>query len=95
MALRIENPCPGCGLILLYGCLFDAMDRAQEYGPILGLHRDARPETAKAGCIGISSLWMAEICRELYRCPRCKTDPIFDIPNERTGADVTHSPSES
>lgn len=79
MSLRLTNPCPGCGLILLCGAIFDAVAQEENYGPILGLHEAARPETAKAGYVGFSSLWAPETMRELYRCPRCRWDPLVDV----------------
>jgi hypothetical protein len=88
MALRVSKTCPGCGLILLYGSLPSAQldDR---HGPILGIHPEARPETARAGYVGISSLWTPEMwpeSRVFYRCPRCRTDPLVEVPED---ADLT------
>lgn len=81
MSLRIANPCPSCGLVLLHGAIFDAMREEEQYGPILGLHREANRETARAGYVGISSLWLADRPegRALYRCPRCAADPLIEV----------------
>ena len=68
--------CSNCGLILLSGAIFDAAEEADEYGPILGLHSDVNPQEAKAGFVGMGSLWLGDdpAARHLYRCPRCHTD---------------------
>jgi hypothetical protein len=81
MALELAEKCPHCGLILLAGAILDAAAKADEYGPILGLSRDAKPEEAKAGYVGMSSLWQADdpAARFLYLCPRCKTDPLVEV----------------
>jgi hypothetical protein len=57
MPFDVPDRCPVCGLILPRGHIFDAFDKAEEYGPILGLHPEARNETARAGYVGISSLY--------------------------------------
>src|SRR4051794_5666881 len=82
MALRVSETCPGCGLILVCGSL-PAAQLEDRYGPILGVHPEARPETARAGYVGISSLWTPETWPEtriFYRCPRCRTDPLVEVP---------------
>jgi hypothetical protein len=81
MALELPYKCPTCGLILLAGAIMDAAAKADEFGPILGLSRDVEPSKAKAGYVGISSLWLADVpqARCLYLCPRCKTDPLVEI----------------
>lgn len=81
MATDLRDTCPGCGLILLCGSIFDALDRGKEFGPILGLDRAAVPEEARAGYVGISSLWMGDDpkARFLYRCPRCGVDCLVDV----------------
>jgi hypothetical protein len=78
MATRLPEKCPSCGLILLSGAIFDAAAKTDEFGPILGLNREAKSDEAKAGYVGISSLWLGDVpeARELYRCPRCKADPL-------------------
>jgi hypothetical protein len=83
MAIELPDKCPNCGLILLAGAIFDAAARTDEFGPILGLHRDVDPEEAKAGYVGLSSLWLADRpeTRFLYRCPRCKADPLVESSN--------------
>lgn len=65
----VPRTCPSCGLVLLHGYIFDAWDEKQRFGPILGLDKDADPETAKAGYIGISSMWTYDVAPDLYRCP--------------------------
>src|SRR5436190_12951945 len=81
--LHLEDPmdpadfpkkCPNCGLILLSAAIFDAIAMKAEYGPIIGLHKEVNKETATAGYVGISSLWMHDNAPELYRCPRCQAD---------------------
>jgi hypothetical protein len=74
MTTRLCEKCPSCGLILLCGAILDAAAKADELGPILGLNREAKPEDAKAGYVGISSLWLGDRpdARDLYRFPRCK-----------------------
>jgi hypothetical protein len=81
MALQLRDKCPNCGLILLAGAIMDAAAKVDELGPILGLSRDVKPEAAKAGYVGISSLWLADVpeARYLYLCPRCKTDPLVGV----------------
>jgi hypothetical protein len=80
MALQLPDKCPNCGLILLAGAIIDAAARAEEFGPILGLSRDAKPAEAKAGYVGMSSLWLGDVpkTRFLYLCRRCKTDPLVE-----------------
>jgi hypothetical protein len=80
MATHLCEKCPSCGLILLCGAIFDAAARADEFGPILGLSREAKPEEARAGYVAISSLWLGDCldARDLYRCPRCKADCLVD-----------------
>jgi hypothetical protein len=81
MTLQLRSKCPHCGLILLAGAIFDAAAKTDEYGPILGLSADATPAEAKAGYVGLSSLWLADVpeARYLYLCPRCKTDPLVEV----------------
>ena len=69
MANTLLNNCPKCGLILLAGAIFDAAERADEFGPILGLNRDANPEEALAGYVGMSSLWMGDGPQLMDRTP--------------------------
>lgn len=78
MALVVPRICPSCGLILLRGAIFDACEKQAEYGPILGLHKEARRETAQAGYVGLSSLHDPKNLRALYRCPKCGADPIIE-----------------
>jgi hypothetical protein len=80
MSLDVLNKCPRCGLVLLHGAILDAAAEVEQYGPILRLDRNARTESAKAGYIGISSLFDPVNLRESYRCPRCGADPIIEIP---------------
>lgn len=84
--IEVPDFCPNCGLVLLSGAIFDAAAEQARYGPILGLSDQAKPETAKAGYIGISSLWIYETSPEFYRCPRCGIDPI---------ATAQHAPKET
>lgn len=65
-----------CGLILLRGAIFDAAGMESEYGPILGLHQNVDKETAKAGYVGMSSIWIYDVAPGTYRCPRCGFDPM-------------------
>jgi hypothetical protein len=76
MANQLADRCPNCDLILLSGAIFDASAKSDEFGPILGLSRDVNPDDARAGYVGISSLWLGDDpnSRHLYRCPRCQTD---------------------
>jgi hypothetical protein len=78
---KLLESCPVCGLLLLSGAIFDAAARADEIGPILGLHREARPDEARAGYVGISSLRLGDApeARDFYRCPRCKADCLRDV----------------
>lgn len=78
MPLDVQKQCPNCGLVLLCGAIFDAYAQNAQYGPILGLSKEATKETAKAGYIGISSLFLPDKFREFYRCPRCGADPVFE-----------------
>jgi hypothetical protein len=80
-SLELPDKCPHCGLILLAGAIMDAEAKSDKFGPILGLSRDAKPEEAKAGYVGMSSLWLADVpeARFLYLCPRCKTDPLVEV----------------
>ena len=66
--------CRQCGLLLLSGAIFDTAAQRDIYGPILGVHKDADPITAKAGIIGMGSReeWFATN-PEFYACPRCGT----------------------
>lgn len=73
---EIPRRCPSCGLILLKGAIFDAFDKKELYGPILGLHDNADMESAQAGYIGMSSMMLYDRAPEMYRCPRCGTDPV-------------------
>ncbi len=80
MPNQLAEKCPNCGLILLCGAIFDAAEKAEEFGPILGLNRDANSQEAKAGYVGMSSLWLGDdsAARYLYRCPRCQTDCLSE-----------------
>jgi len=78
MPLDVHEQCPGCGLVLLHGAIFDACARSAQHGPILGLNKEATKETATAGYVGISSLFSPDKFRAFYRCPRCGTDPVFE-----------------
>jgi hypothetical protein len=78
MHLKVPDKCPTCGLILLHGAIFDAVDKADQYGPILGLNRGAKPDSAQAGYVGLGSLYDPEHLRPLYRCPRCGSDPLVE-----------------
>jgi hypothetical protein len=66
---------------MLCGAIFDAGDKSEQYGSILGLHRDANPEDALAGYVGISSVWMGDDpnSRHLYQCPRCQHDCLTEV----------------
>lgn len=79
MPFEVLTKCPGCDLILLRGCISAAFDKEEQYGPILGLHKEAKPETAQAGYVGISSLYDPERWRAFYRCPRCGADPVVEV----------------
>ena len=68
--------CRGCGLLLFHGNIFDAAEQRSRWGPILGLHEDADPKTAKAGYVGVGSGWWYDFAPELYRCPKCGADPV-------------------
>jgi hypothetical protein len=76
MASELPEKCPDCGLFILYGAIFDAAARADEFGPILGLSPGVNPEVAQAGYVGMSSLWLGDVpeAQWMYRCPRCKRD---------------------
>ena len=76
--LDVADQCPGCGLILLHGAIFDAAAKADDYGPVLGLDRDADPNTARAGYVGLGSLFDPIGLRSMYRCPRCGVDTIVE-----------------
>jgi hypothetical protein len=78
MAMVLPDKCPHCGLILLAGALMDAAAKADEFGPILGISLDANSAEAKAGYVGLGSVWLANVpeARVLYLCPRCKADPL-------------------
>jgi uncharacterized protein with PIN domain len=76
MTKELLDRCPACGLVVLSGAIFDAVQQAETYGPILGIHKEARSDTALAGYVGISSLWMGDVAPDLYRCPRCRTELI-------------------
>jgi hypothetical protein len=78
MSFNIPDKCPGCGLILLHGSVVDAIDESDNYGPILGLHKDANTGIATAGYVGLSSWFDPEHLRDLYRCPRCGIDPVIE-----------------
>ena len=80
MGNQLADRCPNCDLILLSGAIFDAAAKSDEHGPILGISSDANPDDARAGYVGMSSLWMGDDpdARDLYRCPRCKTDCLHD-----------------
>jgi hypothetical protein len=82
MPLEVLDKCPTCGLILLQGHIFDAFDQEKQFGPILGLHQEANKESAQAGYVGIGSLYDPEHLRLFYRCPRCGTDPVVEMPQE-------------
>ena len=81
MANQLVSPCPNCGLILLCGAIFDASEKSDQYGPIIGLHRDAVNADALAGYVGLSSRWDGDNpdCRHLYQCPRCQTDCLTPV----------------
>lgn len=83
MANQLVSPCPNCGLILLCGAIFDAAEKSEQYGPILGLDRDTDPADARAGYVGLGSLWLGDDpkSRDLYRCPRCQTDCLTAVFN--------------
>ncbi len=68
--------CRQCGLLLLSGAIFDTAAQCDIYGPILGVHKEADPLTAKAGIIGMGSRveWF-DTDPEFYACPRCGTIP--------------------
>ena len=74
--LDISEKCPKCGLVLLHGAIFDAVEKAEKYGPILGINRNADPNTAAAGYVGLGSFFDPTGLRATYRCPRCGSDTI-------------------
>ena len=80
MANQLADKCPNCGLILLSGVIFDATAKSDECGAILGLARNVNPDDARAGYVGISSLLLGDDpnSRDLYRCPHCQTDCLFE-----------------
>jgi hypothetical protein len=82
MALDVVERCPGCDLVILWGCLLNAAEEVAVYGPILGISDDVDKATAKAGYIGLGSLFVPEVMRELYRCPRCKADVLIEVPDD-------------
>jgi hypothetical protein len=82
MALEVLDKCTACGLVLLHGCISAAFREEQRYGPILGLHREARKELARAGYVGISSWFDPGRWRIFYRCPRCGADPVVEVSEE-------------
>jgi hypothetical protein len=84
MALDILPRCPVCDLVLLCGSITDSADWKAKYGPVLGLHREATKESAQAGYVGISSLFAPELFRVFYQCPRCRADPVVEVPEERS-----------
>jgi hypothetical protein len=81
MPLKLSADCPGCGLILLSGHIFDVVDLEEKHGPILGLHRDATREEARAGYVGVGSFFDPVKWREFYRCPKCGADPLIEVPD--------------
>ncbi len=83
MPLEVLDHCPACDLLLLHGCISAAFDQEEWYGPILGLHREALKESARAGYVGISSWYDPERWRVFYRCPRCGADPVVEVPEQR------------
>lgn len=83
MPLEVLDRCPSCDLILLRGCISDAFRQEERYGPILGLHKEARKESAQAGYVGISSWYDPERWRIFYRCPRCGADPVVEVSDQR------------
>jgi hypothetical protein len=80
MVPKLPDKCPNCGLILLAGAILDAAAKVDEFGPILGLSCDVEPSQARAGYVGMSSLWLADVpeARHLYLCPRCKIDLLIE-----------------
>lgn len=76
---ELPRQCPYCGLVLLSGAIFDAAEREEEFGPILGINKNVIPEEAQAGYIGIGSLRLEKLAPELYTCPRCKADPLSEV----------------
>jgi hypothetical protein len=80
MATQLPEKCPNCGLVLLCGAIFDAAAQADQFGPILGLNPKVKPEEAKAGYVGVNSLWLGDRpeARDLYRCPRCRADCLLN-----------------
>ena len=72
---EVPDKCPCCGLVLLHSAIFDAAAMRAQHGPIIGIDKDA-DQTANAGYIGISSLWLYDVAPDLYHCPRCGKDPI-------------------
>lgn len=78
MALEVADRCPGCGIAILRGAIFDAVSQVETYGPILGLSRDADVAAARAGYVGLGSMFDPVGFRPLYRCPRCGTDTIIE-----------------
>ncbi len=72
---RVLHKCPKCALVLLCGAILDAVKQESIYGPIIGLHKEADPKTAKAGYMGISSLYTPD----LYKCPRCGTNAVVPV----------------
>ena len=72
MTNQLAERCPKCDLILLSGVIFDAAAKSDQYGEVLGISRDANPDDARAGYVGLSSNWLGDDpeSRKLYRhCP--------------------------
>jgi hypothetical protein len=82
MSLTVADRCPNCGLILLWGALLEAAEETAKYGPILGISPDADKSNAVAGYVGLGSLFVPQWCREIYQCPRCRTDTITETPDD-------------
>ena len=61
------------------------LERTAPDGKVLGIDSDADPRTAKAGYIGLCSMWVYDRAPELYRCPRCGNDPIATSSNRNDG----------
>ena len=80
MGNQLADRCPNCDLVLLSGAIFDAAAKSEEYGEILGLSADLDPKNARAGYVGLNSMWLGDDpnSRHLYRCPRCQTDCLFE-----------------
>ena len=80
MTDRVVDRCPNCDLVIRWGNILEASEDREQHGPILGLSDDVDPDTARAGYVGLGSLWLGgdPSFRDLYRCPRCRTNCLIE-----------------